>query len=186
MTQVVTVAPAGIEPDNSNARQNDHHKSNLGLIVGLAVGIPVALILLAAILFFSAHKMRQSNKYHTVPLKKKPSLVEANYANISPGTYAPEADSFPVAPGRTKSGRKSELYGSDVVLHSPTTSISTNGSVAPPYSPGGRTEPMTQIQEEPQELWGASQTHDWNETRYVAYRPPGNEQPQTGGAEQSR
>ncbi len=114
--------------------------------------------------------MRQSNKYHTVPLKQKPSPIEANYANISPGTYAPEIDSFPVAPGRTKSGRKSELYGSDVVIHSPTTSISTNGSVAPPYSPGGRAEPMTQIQEEPQELWGG----------YVAYRPPGTGQPGTG------
>ena len=93
--------------------------------------------------------------------------MEANYTNsIIPGSHAPELDSSPIATGRTKSGRKSELYGSDAYAHSPATSVGSTGTGPPKYSPD--TPQMAQIPEEPQELWGG----------YVPYRPPKTEIPE--------
>ncbi|KAK5167128.1 uncharacterized protein LTR77_007858 [Saxophila tyrrhenica] len=161
VTQVVTVAPAAAGGDSSDKSSNhdddddEDDDSSLGLIVGLAVGIPVVLALLGIALFFYVRRMRQSNKHHSLFLKEQTSPIAANYANISPGTHAPELDSFPVAPGRSKSGRRSELYGSGVPINSPNPSIRSNGSAPPQYSPGGRVEPaMSTIQEQPAELWG--------------------------------
>lgn len=103
--------------------------------------------------------------------------MEANYSNISPGTHAPEIDSYPVAPTRSKSGRNSELYGSESFLHSPSLSV---GSVPPQYSPGdkspgGKSPGMEQIQEEPAELWGG----------YVPYRPPQVDPPMEANGDRS-
>ncbi len=153
VTKVVTspAVSAAAASDNNNSQHNSH-SSNLPLIVGLAVGIPLFLIIIAIGLFFFVKHMRASNKYHNVPRRNTPPM-EANYSNLAPGSHAPEIDSYPVAPGRTKSGRKSELYGSKPVPQSPALSTGTNGSIPPQYSPQ-RTEPMSQIQEEPQELWG--------------------------------
>lgn len=67
----------------------------------------------------------------------------------APGGRAPELDSHPVAIGRTKSGRTSELEGS---YHSPAVSTSTNGAGPPQYSPAS--PGLKSVQEEPQELWG--------------------------------
>lgn len=103
--------------------------------------------------------------------------MEANYSNIAPGSHAPELDSYPVAPTRTKSNKKSELYGSDV-QNSPALSVGSNGTAPPQYSPGGRTPvtpTMAQIQEEPQELWGG----------YVPYRPGRTELPSERNSEKS-
>ncbi|KAK3701869.1 hypothetical protein LTR37_015180 [Vermiconidia calcicola] len=160
VTELITpVAAAGTE--TSNAQSSDESGSNLGMIVGLAVGIPLVLIIAAILIIFLLRRRRKSKKYELQSRPQSPPM-EANYSNIAPGSHAPELDSYPVAPAQDKSGRKSELYGSDTYGHSPSLSVSTNGSFPPQYSPGARTEPMTQIQEEPQELWGG----------YVPYRPP--------------
>lgn len=105
--------------------------------------------------------------------------MEANYQDIAPGSHAPELQGFPVAAKRTKSGRYSELYGSDAGVHSPALSTGSNATSPPQYSQGGQQSPskqhadgtqyspeysggMARIPEEPQELWGG----------YVPYRPP--------------
>lgn len=87
--------------------------------------------------------------------------------HFAPSGRAPELDSTPIAPTRSKSGRKSELMGSPALSQG-----SENG--LPAYSPdmGGyspavgtvREEPgiQPQQQEERHELWGG----------YVPYRPP--------------
>ncbi|KAK3705584.1 hypothetical protein LTR37_013192 [Vermiconidia calcicola] len=160
VTELITPVAAG-STETSNAQSSDDSGPNLGMIVGLAVGIPLVLIIAAILIIFLLRRRRKSKKYEVQSRPQSPPM-EANYSNIAPGSHAPELDSYPVAPAQDKSGRKSELYGSDTYGHSPALSVSTNGSFPPQYSPGNRTEPMTQIQEEPQELWGG----------YVPYRPP--------------
>lgn len=160
LTELITPVAAG-STETSNAQSSDDSGPNLGMIVGLAVGIPLVLIIAAILIVFLLRRRRKSKKYEVQSRPQSPPM-EANYSNIAPGSHAPELDSYPVAPAQDKSGRKSELYGSDTYGHSPALSVSTNGSFPPQYSPGNRTEPMTQIQEEPQELWGG----------YVPYRPP--------------
>ena len=78
--------------------------------------------------------------------------MQANYQNIAAGSHAPELEGYPVATKRSKSGRYSELYGSEGNIQSPTPSTGTNATSPPQYSPGNG-EGMAQIPEEPQELW---------------------------------
>ena len=97
--------------------------------------------------------------------------------HVAPDGQAPELDSFPVALGRSKSGQKSELQGSDGLLHSPTPST---GTAPPQYNQNSPRSPelrsvQEEIPQEPQELWGG----------YVPYRPPRTELESTGRQEES-
>jgi len=75
--------------------------------------------------------------------------------HVAPDGRAPEIDSYPVAVGRSRTNRKSELEGS---THSPVISV---GSAAhlPGYSP--MSPGLHSVNEEPAEMWGG----------YVPYRP---------------
>ena len=151
----------------NQSHSDSHSGSNIGLIVGLALGVPLILILAGILIFCVCRRRRISKTYSSVARPSSPP-IEANYSNIVVGSHAPELDSYPVAPTRTKSNRKSELYGSESHVNSPNPSFV---SVPPQYSPGAKTPTMTQIQEEPQELWGV----------YVPYRPPRADLPSQNG-----
>ena len=131
------------------------------MIIGIALGVPLFLIICGVVAFCLIRRRRKSKRYSDVSRPTSPPM-EANYANLAPGSHAPELAGYPVAPDRTKSGRKSELYGNDNYIYSPNPSVRTNGSIPPQYSPGGDSSNMPKIEEEPQELWGG----------YVPYRPP--------------
>lgn len=135
------------------------------MIVGLALGIPLVLILAGIATFCCWRRRRETRRYNNLRMSSPPLI--ANYNNIPEGTHAPELGGFPVADTREKDDRKSELYGNDTYIYSPT--ISNHSKSSPPsYSSNGRSPvtqakspAMAQIQEEPQELWGG----------YVPYRP---------------
>lgn len=135
------------------------------MIVGLALGVPLALIVAGIIIFYLVRQHRKNKKSGNLPRAETPPMI-ANYHNLAPGSHAPELDSYPVASEGSKDGRKSELYGSDTFIHSPSMSTMTNGTTPPQYSPK-KSPGMNQIQEEPQELWGG----------YVPYRPPQTDSP---------
>ncbi|KAK5127804.1 hypothetical protein LTR85_004920 [Meristemomyces frigidus] len=147
--------------------------THLGLIIGLAVGIPVFL-LACAIIAFILWKRRKANRgqsYLSPPRNSYDDQAMTDkyghqVGHDAPDGRAPELDSYPVALGRTKSGRHSELEGSGL-LHSPATST---GTAPPQYTQSPRSPGLHSVQEEsqePQELWGG----------YVPYRPPRTELP---------
>ncbi|KAK5699523.1 hypothetical protein LTR97_005651 [Elasticomyces elasticus] len=160
---VSVAAVASAAPDSSHSSAPSH----LGLIVGLAVGIPVFLLACAIVAFLLWRRRRPSKKSgfpSSRNSEEQPAMGDKfghQVGYVAPDGRAPEIDSFPVALGRSKSGHKSELEGS---LHSPAMS---NGSPKPPlYSPV--TPSLNAVQEEPAELWGG----------YVPYRPPRAELPE--------
>ena len=175
ITEITTIAPsaAADQPGSTS-----HSSSNLGLIVGLAVGIPLVLIIAAILLFMLYRRKRRNNNYNSIATRPSSPPQMANYNNIPPGTHAPELAGFPVADIRAKEERKSELYGNDRYIYDPTRSPlspQTANSSPPSYSPGNnrnsttaqtKHSPMAPIPEQPQELWGG----------YVPYRPPQNAQ----------
>jgi hypothetical protein len=140
------------------------------MILGLALGIPLILIIAAILIFFLYRRKRKNSRYSTIHTRPSSPPIMANYGNIPPGTHAPELAGYPVADTRDKGSRKSELYGNDTYIYSPTVSSRTDESTPPAYSPGGhrsanavqaKSPAMAQIPEEPQELWGG----------YMPYRP---------------
>ena len=166
---VSTVAAAG-GTDIAAATSNRKGESNLGTIVGLAVGVPV-FIILAAFLAFFVWKHRESRQSPQPNGSEKYSSMEDKFGyqvgHVPPDGRAPEIDSFPVATGRTKSNRRSELDGSTSSPHSPAVSSVTtpNG----PYQGYCSITPTTHtVSMEPAELWGG----------YVPYRPLRNDIPE--------
>ena len=166
---VSTVAAAG-GTDIAAATSNRKGESNLGTIVGLAVGVPV-FIILAAFLAFFVWKHRESRQSPQPNGSEKYSSMEDKFGyqvgHVPPDGRAPEIDSFPVATGRTKSNRRSELDGSSSSPHSPAVSSVTtpNG----PYQGYSSITPTTHtVSMEPAELWGG----------YVPYRPLRNDIPE--------
>ena len=166
---VSTVAAAG-GTDIAAATSNRKGESNLGTIVGLAVGVPV-FIILAAFLAFFVWKHRESRQSPQPNGSEKYSSMEDKFGyqvgHVPPDGRAPEIDSFPVTTGRTKSNRRSELDGSSSSPHSPAVSSVTtpNG----PYQGYSSITPTTHtVSMEPAELWGG----------YVPYRPLRNDIPE--------
>ena len=161
VTQVITMLATSTALGAS--QNHSRSTSNLGMIVGVALGVPLVLIIAGIAAFFTRrrHRARKAKRYASLSTPPRPRSppVEANYCNLAPGSHAPELEGFPVAPTRSKSGRKSELFGSDSYITSPTPSRTSTGStLLPQYSP--KRMSMVQINEEPQELWGG----------YVPYR----------------
>ncbi|TKA67759.1 hypothetical protein B0A55_08431 [Friedmanniomyces simplex] len=154
-------AAAGSSGQPPKGLSHPSSSSHLGLIIGLAVGIPLFL-LACAIIAFLLWKRRKANKQKHASsshLSEYQPVTTDKYGHqvghVAPDGRASEIDSYPVAMGRSKSGRKSELEGS---LHSPAIS---DGSPKPPgYSPASPN--LNTVAEEPAELWGG----------YVPYRPP--------------
>jgi hypothetical protein len=138
------------------------------MIVGLALGIPLVLIL-AVLVYLLYRRKRKNDKYTGLVTRPSSPPNVANYGNIPPGTHAHETAGFPIADTRDKDNRSSELYGNDIYIYSPSVSVRTSESSPPSYSPNGlsptaahaKSPAMAQIQEEPQELWGG----------YVPHRP---------------
>lgn len=172
VTQVETIVPTATGLGAAQATHVSHSNSNLGLIIGVALGVPLVLIIAAIAIFMLCRRKRKTKDYSNIFTRPASPPAMANYANIPPGTHAPEIAGYPVADTRSKDERTSELYGSDRYIYSPSVSPLTNKSSPPLYSPNGTKNPamqtrsptMAQIQEEPQELWGG----------YVPYRPPAN------------
>ena len=123
----------------------------LGLTVGLALGIPILLGICGVLIFFLFRRHRKSKQQNDLPRAETPPM-QVNYQNIAAGSHAPELEGYPVAAKRSKSGRYSELYGSDADIQSPALSTGTNATSPPQYSPPN-SGCMAQIPEEPQELW---------------------------------
>ena len=168
MTEATTIIPVMATTSTSHNQHTEHSDSNLGMIIGVALGVPLVLILCGILAFCLYRRRRKSKKYSGLGRTKTPDMV-ANYNDLAPGSHAPELDSYPVA--TTKPNRASELYGSDTYKPSPTFSTGTSETGPPQYSPSRISPRMNQIQEEPQELWGG----------YVPYRPPRDEQGAEGG-----
>ena len=124
------------------------------MILGLALGIPLVLLLAGILIFILWRRHRKAKHYNNNATRPGSPPMVANYSNIPPGTHAPEVEGYPVAKTHSKSGRTSELYGSESFPNSPSTSNKTSGTTPPQYSPVAQTPVMTQIPEEPQELWG--------------------------------
>ncbi|KAK3109690.1 hypothetical protein LTR53_016785 [Teratosphaeriaceae sp. CCFEE 6253] len=174
-----TVSAAGSSstqpPKNTPPNSSPSH---LGLIIGLAVGIPL-LLLACALLTYLLYRRRKAHKSTALP--SSPSSEE-HQAVITTDKYGhqvghdpppgrtPEIDSYPVALRRTQSGHKSELEGSSLLQHSPAMSGGGGGGGSPKPPPGyspahahAQVTPNLQaVAEEPAELWGG----------YVPYRPP--------------
>ncbi|KAK5111636.1 hypothetical protein LTR62_004740 [Meristemomyces frigidus] len=139
---------------------------NLPLTIGLAVGIPVA-ILACALIAYLIWRQRKSTKEqaYTSPPRSNDdedaALEEDKYGyqvgHVAPDGRAPELDSYPVA--RRVSNRKSELEGS---MHSV---VSRDSPFLPGHSPAS--PGLRAVNEEPAELWGGGVGGP-----YVAYKPP--------------
>lgn len=170
-TEVTTFIPSGTSTPH-DAGSSDSG-SNLGMIVGLALGIPLVLIIAAILIFLFYRRKRKNSDYNNIATRPSSPPQMANYSNIPPGTHAPELEGFPVADVRAKEERKSELYGNERYIYDPSyspVSPQTAYSSPPSYSPGkprnstttqAKGSPMAHIPEHPQELWGG----------YVPYRP---------------
>lgn len=128
-------------------------------------GILLALVLLALLAIY-LYRRHRNHKHRSHPIPSKSPPLEANYQDLAPGTHAPELSGYPVASKSDE--RKSELYGSEANIRSPSLSLMSN-TTPPQYSPGEnntnitKASNMSHIPEEPQELWGG----------YVPYRRPG-------------
>lgn len=170
ITQVTTFIPSETSAPDKSA---SHSGSSLGMIVGLALGIPLVLIIAAILIFLFYRRKRKNSNYNNIATRPSSPPAMSNYNNIPPGTHAPELEGFPVANVRAKEERKSELYGNERYIYDPSyspVSPQTARSSPPSYSPGvprnstttnAKGSPMAHIPEHPQELWGG----------YVPYRP---------------
>lgn len=201
ITNVITPT-ATAETSGSGASSSGGSGTNLGLIVGCAVGIPIALALIG-ILIWMLRKRRQvkTHPYETTPDGSESPDIQAaalakkqeSYRQSRPRTS--EIDSNPVGPGRLTSTipGKAELDsgarfqpGTDVPFTPDTAYIgggngdrSTWGSYPPGYSPGQGQGPFARNHEGAVELDSSMVMPVINERsehqpRYQAYRPPVN------------
>ncbi|KAK4548369.1 hypothetical protein LTR36_010240 [Oleoguttula mirabilis] len=174
VSTVFVVSVQSAAPSATSTNHAPDPSSHLGLVIGLAVGIPIFLLACAIIAFilWRRRKATRGQPYLSPPRNSDEDRDMTDkyghqVGHLAPDGRAPELDSYPVALGRTKSGRHSELEGSGL-LHSPATST---GTAPPQYTQQSPRSPgLHSVQEEPQEpheLWGG----------YVPYRPPRGELP---------
>ncbi|EMC93618.1 hypothetical protein BAUCODRAFT_246983 [Baudoinia panamericana UAMH 10762] len=160
-------APALPSTASPSAEASDPSHSRLDMIVGIAVGVPVVLIIasmLGCLLWRRQRKAKRPTQHsHESSDGDKAEKFGHQVGYVPPDGRAPELDSYPVATNRASGGQKSELDGSS--NHSPTISMMTNrssGFAGPPgYSPVTPQLGSVVEQQEPAELWGG----------YVPYRP---------------
>ncbi|WPG99541.1 Hypothetical protein R9X50_00235800 [Acrodontium crateriforme] len=173
---VTPSATTAVNPITSTISKKFSHK-NTGLIIGLAVGIPIALISLAIVCILVWRNFRRSQNPSTLSpdnsmTKYHDPNFATSYGHFPPDGRASELDSHPVAPTRSKSGRASELLGSSVFTASPPFSPMTkkssqrvsaisaevetvHGLGLDSSGPGtGASPQMVRVNEEPVELWG--------------------------------
>lgn len=201
ITNVITPI-ATADAVGTGASSSGSHDTNIGLIIGCAVGIPLALALIGILLWMLRKRRQQKdNPYKTsldggdspdmAPAALASSKKQEIYRHSRPGTT--EIDSNPVGPGRPTStiAGKAELdsgagfrpgsgtpYAPDTAfIGGGSSERSTWGSPPPGYSPGQNQEPFAHNHERPVELDSSMVMPVINERsetqpQYQAYRPP--------------
>ncbi len=201
----VSTPTATADTSSNDASSNDASSGGsgtpIGLIVGCAVGIPLALTLIGILIWMLRKRRQQRTKpYKTTPdggespdIAPAPLAKQKVYRHSRPGTS--EIDSNPVGPGRPNSTipGKAELESGAAfrpgsgVPYAPDTAFigggsgnrSTWGTAPPGYSPGQGQGPFPHNHEGPVELDSSMVMPVINEKserqpQYQAYRPPPN------------
>lgn len=202
ITNIIT--PIATANASGGGTSSGGSSTNLGLIIGCAVGIPLGLALIGILLWMLRKRRQQkAHPYKTTPDGgESPDVVPAAlaspkkqevYRHSRPGTS--EIDSNPVGPGRPNSTipGKAELdsgtgfqpgsgtpYAPDTAyIGGGTGDRSTWGSLPPGYSPGQGQGPFAHNHEGAVELDSSMVMPVINEKsehqpEYQAYRPPPN------------
>ncbi|KAJ8114759.1 hypothetical protein OPT61_g3443 [Boeremia exigua] len=195
---------ASADASGGNKSSSGGSGTNIGLIVGCAVGIPLVLALIGILLWMLRKRREQKSHPYKTTLDggESPDVVPAAlaapkkqevYRHSRPGTS--EIDSNPVGPGRPTSTipGKAELdsgagfqpgsgtpYAPDTAyMGGGTGDRSTWGSVPPNYSPGQSQGPFPHNHDGAVELDSSMIMPVINEKNehqpeYQAYRPPAN------------
>jgi hypothetical protein len=157
---ISSVSAVGQPATGSSPSSSRASGSRLGVIIGLAVGVPIFLVAcaLAGCTLWRQRKANRASATSSHVLHQNEIDMSKDFGyqvgHVPPAGRSPELDSFPVAFGHSKSGRASELDGSPHASAIPST---TSTKQPPDYTPALRA-----VNEEPAELWGG----------YVPDRPP--------------
>ncbi|KAF2774271.1 hypothetical protein EJ03DRAFT_379414 [Teratosphaeria nubilosa] len=168
--QISTPTPAS-DPSPSPTASNSSHSNHVGLIAGVATGVPAFLLASAAITLIYLKRRRTQSKLPAISAAHNESYTDdfdkkygTQVGSLPSDGRAPELDSYPIASPSSKDG-SSELDASR-----PTSGVSAmtaGGLHSPAKSQGHGVSPASNLhvvneENEPAELWGG----------YVPYRPP--------------